>query len=80
MKDEFAVLGAELITPSFTRGRKQLSAEDVSHSRLTSNVRIHIGKYYYYYCLSGDGGSGVVKPSLFPVQTRAPPGLLPKSP
>ncbi|XP_034083528.1 uncharacterized protein LOC117553618 isoform X2 [Gymnodraco acuticeps] len=42
LKDDFAVLGAQLITPSFTRGRKQLSAEDVANSRVTSNIRIHI--------------------------------------
>ncbi|XP_034082816.1 uncharacterized protein LOC117553124 isoform X2 [Gymnodraco acuticeps] len=44
LKDDFAVLGAQLITPSLTRGRKQLSAEDVANSNsVTSNIRIHIG-------------------------------------
>ncbi|XP_074528919.1 uncharacterized protein LOC141798016 [Halichoeres trimaculatus] len=42
LRDDFAVLGAQLITPSFTQGRKQLSVEDVADSRVTSNIRIHI--------------------------------------
>ncbi|XP_034061597.1 uncharacterized protein LOC117539508 isoform X1 [Gymnodraco acuticeps] len=46
LKDDFAVLGAQLITPSFTRGRKQLSAEDVANSRVTSNIRIHIESHW----------------------------------
>ncbi|KAL7377301.1 hypothetical protein ABVT39_025307 [Epinephelus coioides] len=41
LREDFAVLGVQLITPSFTRGRKQLSAEDVANSCVTSNIRIH---------------------------------------
>lgn len=43
LKDDFAALcSAELITPAFTKGKKQLSAKDVEVSRQLSSVRIHI--------------------------------------
>nr|XP_022308967.1 uncharacterized protein LOC111114789 [Crassostrea virginica]XP_022310818.1 uncharacterized protein LOC111116122 [Crassostrea virginica] len=43
LADDFAALcSAELITPSFTRGKKQLSAREVEISRKVSSVRIHI--------------------------------------
>ncbi|XP_030278070.1 uncharacterized protein LOC115584655 isoform X2 [Sparus aurata] len=42
LSQKFHHSGDQLITPSFTRGRKQLSAEDVANSRVTSNIRIHI--------------------------------------
>lgn len=45
LKDDFALIGATLLTPAFTRGRKQLPGRDVEESRVKSNVRIHIGKY-----------------------------------
>ena len=34
--------GAQLIIPSFTKGKKQLSAQDVEISRKIASVRIHI--------------------------------------
>ena len=34
--------GAKLIIPSFTRGKKQLSLEDVERSKQLSQVRIHV--------------------------------------
>ena len=41
--DDFAAsCSAELLTPAFTRGKKQLSAREVEISRKISSVRIHI--------------------------------------
>ncbi|XP_076083481.1 uncharacterized protein LOC143054364 [Mytilus galloprovincialis] len=43
LQDDFAAAcSAELIIPSFTKGKKQLSAKEVETSRKISNVRIHI--------------------------------------
>lgn len=43
MVEEFVVAcGAELLIPSFTKGKKQLSPKDVEVSRNISTVRIHI--------------------------------------
>ncbi|XP_065055581.1 uncharacterized protein LOC135684105 [Rhopilema esculentum] len=43
LKDEFAaVCGAELIIPSFTKGKKQLTPKEVETTRQIANVRIHI--------------------------------------
>ena len=40
--DEFAKCGAILKTPAFTKGKRQMSQEDVDKSREIANVRIHI--------------------------------------
>jgi hypothetical protein len=42
MSEDFAIRGAKLMVPAFTRGKKQLSKEEVEHSRMMSRVRIHI--------------------------------------
>ncbi|KAK0139953.1 THAP domain-containing protein 1 [Merluccius polli] len=42
IRDELALCGATLRIPHFTRGKKQLSAQEVETSRRLSNVRIHI--------------------------------------
>ena len=43
LQDDFgAVCSAELITPAFTKGKKQLNAEDVETTRKIANVRIHV--------------------------------------
>ena len=43
LHEEFATkCGAELLTPSFTKGKKQLSAREVEISRKISSVRIHV--------------------------------------
>ena len=42
IQDDIAVYGAKLIIPSFTRGKKQLSLEDVERSKQLSQVRIHV--------------------------------------
>ena len=43
LHDEFASLcSAELITPAFTKGKKQLSAQEVELSRQLASVRIHV--------------------------------------
>lgn len=43
LQDDFAVqCSAELIIPTFTRGRQQLEAKDVEKSRNMSRVRVHI--------------------------------------
>lgn len=33
---------AEVVTPAFTKGRKQLSAKEIETTRKTANVRIHV--------------------------------------
>ena len=48
LKDDFALLGASLLTPAFTKGKKQLPGKDVEESRIKSSVRIHIGKCIYF--------------------------------
>jgi len=43
LHDDFATIcSAELITPAFTKGKKQLSAEEVEMSKTMSSVRIHV--------------------------------------
>ena len=42
VSEEFASRGVTLRTPSFTRGKKQLSAAEVHSSKRISNVRIHV--------------------------------------
>ncbi|KAM4531367.1 uncharacterized protein PAE49_023577 [Odontesthes bonariensis] len=42
LKDDFSVLGVSLITPAFTRGKKQLTGKDNEESRIKSKVRIHV--------------------------------------
>ena len=43
LREDFASqCGAILLTPAFTKGKKQLSAEEVETSRCISSVRIHI--------------------------------------
>ena len=43
LQDEFAAgAGVELIIPAFTRGKSQLSAEDVETTRQIASIRIHI--------------------------------------
>lgn len=40
--DYFALEGIRLIVPAYTRGKKQLSSEEVLRSKRISNVRIHV--------------------------------------
>lgn len=40
--DELASRGAELVMPSFVKGKDQLSAREVEHSRNVAHVRIHV--------------------------------------
>ena len=42
VSEEFASRGVTLHMPSFTRGKKQLSAAEVHSSKRISNVRIHV--------------------------------------
>ena len=43
LQDDFAALcSAELVMPSFTKGKKQLSAEEVETTRKVASVRIHV--------------------------------------
>ncbi|XP_057308774.1 uncharacterized protein LOC130647068 isoform X1 [Hydractinia symbiolongicarpus] len=43
LTDEFAAgCGVELIMPSFTKGKKQLSAQEVETTRQIASIRIHI--------------------------------------
>ena len=43
LQDDFAtVCCAELIIPAFTKGKKQLSANEVETTRKVANVRIHV--------------------------------------
>ena len=40
VKEGFAIRGAVLIIPAFTKGHKQLPASDVDQSRAMSSVRV----------------------------------------
>ena len=40
--DDMAVHGASLVIPSFTRGKKQLSLQEVECSQKIAKVRIHV--------------------------------------
>lgn len=42
MTEEFAMRGVKLMVPSFTKGKKQLTAEEVEKSRQLSRARIHV--------------------------------------
>ena len=43
LQDEFAAgCGVGLITPNFTKGKKQLSAKEVEASRQITSVRVHV--------------------------------------
>lgn len=42
VQEEFATKGGILEFPSFTKGKSQLSTNEVDHSRKVANVRIHI--------------------------------------
>ena len=42
MDEEFAFVGAKLMVPAFTRGKSQLSAQEVKKSKLMSRARIHV--------------------------------------
>ena len=49
--EEFVVsCGAELLIPSFTKGKKQLSPKEVEVSRSISTVRIHIERVVLLVC------------------------------
>ena len=41
-EEDFAVRGATLVIPSFTKGRKQLPAKDLEESRCLASVRIEV--------------------------------------
>ena len=40
--DDLGIFGVKLEIPSYTRGKKQLSLQDVEHSKRISKVRIHV--------------------------------------
>ncbi len=40
--DDIALHGAQLKIPAFTRGKKQLSLEEIEMSKRLSKVRIHV--------------------------------------
>ena len=42
LSDDFAMCGARLVVPSFTRGKSQLLQMDVENSKQLSSVRIHV--------------------------------------
>lgn len=42
MTEDFALKGAQLIVPAYTKGKSQLPKEDVEKSRMMSRARIHI--------------------------------------
>ena len=42
MAEDIAIHGAKLQIPSFTRGKKQLTQEEVETSKELSHVRIHV--------------------------------------
>ena len=42
MDEEFAFVGAKLVVPAFTKGKSQLSAQEVEESRFMSRARVHV--------------------------------------
>ena len=42
VKEEMAIKGCKLLVPAYTKGKTQLSNEDVDKSRKLSHVRIHV--------------------------------------
>ena len=42
VRDEMAVLNVRVLTPHFTKGKKQMSQKEVQESRRISRVRIHV--------------------------------------
>ena len=42
VRDELAVLNVKVVTPHFTKGRKQMTRQEVQESRRISRVRIHV--------------------------------------
>lgn len=42
MAEDFALKGAQLIVPAYTKGKSQLPKKDFEKSRLMSRARIHI--------------------------------------
>lgn len=42
ISDDLAIYGARLEIPAFTRGKKQLSLQEVEYSKRLSKVRIHV--------------------------------------
>ena len=42
IEDDIALCGAHLVLPAFTRGKSQLSKEDVEKTRQLARVRIHV--------------------------------------
>lgn len=42
LQEDFGMLQCELVVPSFTKGKLQLSAKEVELSRAMSRVRIHV--------------------------------------
>ena len=42
VSDDLAMCGAELLIPAFTRGKKQLSTQEVEYTRCLARVRIHV--------------------------------------
>ena len=42
ISDDIALYGAKLVIPAFTRGKKQLSLEEVEQSKRIVKVRIHV--------------------------------------
>lgn len=42
MSEDFAIRGAKLIVPAFTKGQKQLLGEEVEKSRMMARAQIHI--------------------------------------
>ena len=40
--DDLALCGAQLVIPAFTRGKSQLSQQEVERSRQIARVRIHV--------------------------------------
>ena len=42
MRDDIAIHGGQLEIPAFTKGKKQLSQEEVEMSKQLAHVRIHV--------------------------------------
>ena len=48
VSDNLAMCGAELLNPAFTRGKKQLSTQEVEFTRCLARVQIHVESYWAF--------------------------------
>ena len=65
IEDELAIRGAKLAIPAFTKGKLQLSQEEVEKSRQLARIRIHVERVI-----------GILKNRYTILQSRLPISLI----